>query len=784
MKKLKLILIFQIMIYTYAIAQNITVSGQFRNKEHLPLDFITVSLFNKDNLLLLYQMTAEDGNFQFSIEPNKFYKLNATLLGNQLYKTEFIAYENLDLGSIELDNSILLTEVVVDSRKKNLEKKIDRLKFNVESTSLSYGGDALDVLKKTPNLSVQGDELSFIGKSSMRLLINNKVINLSGIDLVNYLKTISSDKIKYIEVITNPPAKYEVEGNSGLINIVLKKSDSNAWNNSARLLYNQSSYTSGRILNNWDYNNRNLSFYNNLSYGNGSYKINEDMSTYAEKVNLLQSSESRQKYGDLSIKSGLNYRFKRNLISLDYIYINNNPHTNERNDLLIRNIKGNDTDSIVYSKGDDDIKTKIHSANLNSTLKFDTIGKELYMELDYLKYKKNSGRNFGSNINPNEVLLNEHNQNNQNIDNISFKADLTIPLLWSLFEFGGKLSKTKSKNKSLYFNEASGNNFFSYKEQNEAIYVNLSKSFNDKIETKIGLRGEFSQTEGYSYSNNQKNKNNYFELFPSFYFLYKINENNSISFTYGRRINRPPYNYLDPFRWVTDSYTYTEGNPFLKPSFTNNIEFSYVHSNFYNSLYYSDVLKGFGQITVLEDEITRKTIFDNYFKSHQIGYIGSYTYSKLTWLNSVNSVYLAYINSKSISDITDYRISGFNKDLSTVNDIFFDKNKNFILNLSYWVYFKGLADLRRYSTMGQFDISFKMLFLDKKLQFSFSGEDLFKSNYPLYTRYTNSTKVTYHNYYDSKRFVFSLTYKLGQKINQKIKKKNFGVEEEERRISY
>ena len=140
-----------------------------------------------------------------------------------LFTISFFSYAQVkENDSINKIVETQIQEVEILAKKKLIERKVDRLVFNVENSISATGGDALDALKVTPGLKVQNDQISMIGKGNMLVLINDRPTQLTGDDLISYLKTLKSDEIKKIEVITNPPSKYTAEGNSGVLNIICK----------------------------------------------------------------------------------------------------------------------------------------------------------------------------------------------------------------------------------------------------------------------------------------------------------------------------------------------------------------------------------------------------------------------------------------------------------------------------------------------------------------------------------------------------------------------------------
>ena len=409
------------------------------------------------------------------------------------------------------------------------------------------------------------------------------------------------------------------------------------------------------------------------------------------------------------------------------------------------------------------------------------------INLDYFKFKNDDNRIFNT-IN----LLSANNTSLQDIQNYSAKIDFEHPLKWINLSYGGKLSFIKTQNNVNYFDTTLGtpifdptqSNEFNYDENTQAIYLNGTKKLNEKWETQLGFRLENTQTEGVSKTLNQKNTNSYAKLFPTFYLTYTPNEKNSFSINYNKRINRPSYNRLNPFRWYSNPFSYTEGNPFLQPSFSNNLELNYTfNDNWSNSIYYSHTDNGFEQITIVDNtDNIQKTIAQNFFKTTIIGISESYTYNKLKWLSSTFSFDWNYSKSESLIPITNQNLNGSNAYFSTSNDFNLNKNKTLLFNFSYWYNFKGTSDLDKNNAYSQLDASIKYFAFDKKLQISFNANDILSTNRPIYTSFTNNIQIDYKNYYDVRLFRLSLVYKFGNK-NINVEKKEVGNQEEKERTN-
>lgn len=762
------------------------VKGIFHTLNDKPIEYILVTFYKNDSTAVKQCLTDNDGRFEVDIAKGE-YLVQAKTFGTKINEFKLNVLSSIDLGIINVNPVLELEGIEVVYKKKILERKVDRVVFNVENSILALSGDAYDVLKTTPNVKVENNTISIIGKSSLRVMINGNLINYNGDDLVGYLKTISSDRIKNIEIITNPPSQYEAEGNSGLINIILKSNIKNSWNGSTRAVYTQTSHSSGNIFENINFSTDKFSMSSNISYGLGNTGSTENMNTYNNKQIWSQNSLIKNKLNNLSINLTTEYEISsRFLIGGSYTFIKNKPkNTNSNTYNFVNNITLL-SDSSVYSRSYQNNEIKNHAYNIYGKIKLDSLGKNITININHYNYFNNNNRYLKT---KHEEILEDDmfNSNMQKVNNISSKIDVSLPFMWGKISFGSKYSLFNAKNFSNEYKYKDKNNIkdqFNYIERNQAIYTTFEKSFwNKKLNLQIGVRAEFTQTIGESKSNKSKKENKYWEIFPTAYILYTLNDHSNIALSYGRRINRPNFSYLNPFKWVNNPYYYSEGNPFLKPSFTNNIELNYIYKNLYSSIYYYDINDGFGQITTVIDKNSQKTIFENYYKLHEIGILETYNFNYFKWLSSYNSINISYINSHSISNITDYKLSGFNFNFSTSNDFYLNKDRTFIININYWQYFKGITDLKEYSPFSQLDMSVKILLAKKRLQVSLACNDILKTNYPTYTRYTNQTKVTYRNYYDLRCFIFSLTYKFGGQIKKKSNSTKFGDNDDEQRIS-
>ena len=797
MKKRHLLSLLLIILFQNQVFSQIKISGQIKNEKNNPVEFIEIQLQNKDSIIFKSELTNAEGKFIIETEKGE-YSLLVRQLGVIYHKQKISVSEDTYIDIINItEKTQQLQEVVITSKKKFIERKVDRLIFNVENSISASGGDAIDALKITPSIRVQNDKITMIGKNGMGIMIDDKLIQLSGDDLINFLKTISSENIKNIEVITTPPAKYSAEGNSGLVNIKLKKTKNNSWNASLNSAYKQATYATGSVVGNFNYQKDKISIFSNLNYSNGATAPVETSKIYYP--NQLWSNKSNRKdlVNNINGRIGIDYQISKKLsMGVQYLGSNSKPNIDENNLTTITN-NINQINSFIKTNANNKRRNYANSLNWHTVYAIDTIGTKISTDFDYFNYNSLDDRIFKSNtldsfgnITPNSYIS-ANNKNENNFSNYSCSIDVEMPLKWINLSYGGKISFNKNNSNVSYFDLTNGNpifeqsqsNQFKYDENVGALYFSGTKQISQKWETQIGLRMESTKTNGVSNTLNQENSNNYSKFFPTGYITYKHSENNIFSLNYSKRINRPSFFSLNPFRWYSNPFSYSEGNPFLQPSYSHNLEFVFTRKqNWENKIYISKTNNGFSQITLVDSNTNiQSTKYSNSFDTEIIGLSESYTFDKINFWESYNTLDLSYSKTSSLLSFTNQNREGINTYFSTNNSFFFNKQKTIILNLNFWLSPNGVSDLDKSTASNQLDLALKCLLLNKDLQVSFIVNDLTSSNRPTYISYSNNLQQEYKNYYDNRFFKLSITYKFGNK-NINVDKRGFGNDEEKSRV--
>ena len=765
-----------------------------------PIEFSNVIIKDQNDKIVEGTTTGEQGIFKLKAQEGT-YTLTISFLGYDDWNKEIMIDKNQDLGAITLSESkSQLGEVVVTVEKPVIEKKVDRLVFNVENSIAASGGNALDALRKTPGVMVQDDKITMIGKGSIAVLIDDRIVQLSGEELVIFLRSIASDDIKSIEVITTPPAKYDAEGTGGLINIQYKKGRRDTWNNSVRATSRQATYPAYFIGNTFSYNKNKLRVLISADAKKGSRAYMNHSYIFYDKETRFRKLDKKYKNDYFSGRFGLDYDLSKNAsVGIQYAGSIRNGNINDQN--LTRDRYNHDLslkDSIA-SGGIEDRDFNNHSLNLHYIQQLDSIGRKLSVDLDYFTYQSSKDRNFTSNTfdsirnKIDSLFLSANNTGDQKINNYSAKIDMEHPTTWAKISYGAKVSFSHTDNSVRYFDttipstripDDQQSDDFDYTENTQAAYFDLAKEFGKKWEAKLGLRVEHTQTKGVSKLEGEKRRE-YVQWFPIFYLLHTINDKHSISANYNRRINRPGFWALNPFRFYLDQTSYVEGNPSLQPSFTDKIELSHTYKNkLISSASFFVTTDGFAQVTT-PIESTKQQIFkyENYYTMYQYEISEVYTFSPSSWWKSQNQVNLYYSQSKVDNTINALLQNGLGLYLSTNNSFTLNKKKTIKGEVNFlWNYPEKSHIYKINKPYYSLDLGLKMLFLNKKLDCSIALNDIFKTRIVSNMVIINDVTQEFNQYYDTKSIKVSLKYNFGNKTIS-VKEREFGNEEEQNRTN-
>jgi hypothetical protein len=585
-------------------AQNYSIGGTI-NSAFKPVDAATIWLLKSDSAKLNHQICGKDGRFLLKDLKEGIYIISIQAVGNEIYFSPAISLNEsnpqIDLQTINLKQKAELSDVVVTSKKPFIEQQIDKTVINVDASPTNTGLSAYDILEKTPGVVVDKDgNISLKGKGGVMVMIDGKPSYLNAQDLANFLKNLPSTSLDQIEVMTNPPAKYDASGNSGIINFKTKKSKIKGFNTSVTIGGGMGKYPKANESINLNYRTGKVNVFANYSYSyNKRYHTLDLTRNFRDSISgainsrFIQQSDMLSEYHSHYFKTGMDfYASKKTTLGFS-VNGNFSPGTNANNNTTDIYNAANKLQNKTFTNSNSENTWTNYGANLNMTTKLDTAGRELSANLDYIHYHSLSDQMFvntfydddGNKTNDDEILRG----NLPGTINIySGKIDYTHPLKHNAkIEAGLKSSYVETDNIANYDSLLNGKwivdegktNHFLYKENINAAYISASKQLNKKWSAQIGLRLENTISNGNQLKTNQTFKRDYTQLFPTAYISYAMNDKNQFNINYGRRIQRPDYGDLNPFYYFLDKYTYEVGNPYLKPQFSHNIELVHSYKN-------------------------------------------------------------------------------------------------------------------------------------------------------------------------------------------------------------
>lgn len=586
-----------------AFAQNAkspgTISGKLVNDQSAAMDYATISLLRaKDSTVVKGTLTNDAGAYSFdNIKPGD-YIIKATTVG---YTAAMSAAFTVNTEAVNVPllktraNVKALNTVTITSTRPLIERKIDRTVMNVENSVMAAGNTAMEILERAPGVTVDKDDnISLKGKQGVTVMINDKLTYLTSTQLASLLRSTDGTTIQSIEIITNPSAKYDAAGNSGIINIKLKKNKQAGTNGSATAGVGRNSRVRDNLSLNLNHKQGNLNLFGTFSHGdNPRYRdfgierviTNGGTNTYFSQVSQMPQTNH---YNNFNIGADLDLTAKHTIGVVVNGYKNSENDGNYNHTNIGR--QPGVADSSLTTNSVINQSYKNYAINLNDRLKLDTVGQELSVDLDYSKFNNNTNADYNTDYflpdgTKQHAPLLLRNQTPSTIEIYSGKADYAKPLSKTVrFEAGVKFSSVKTDNdlqaqKSNggdYFNDASRSNRFIYTEKIDAGYVNLNKQYKSGS-IQLGVRTEYTQSNGNLMGSTPVDRS-YLNFFPSVFLNQTLSKKNELNFSYSRRIDRPGYDDLNPFIYYLDPYTYSAGNAFLKPQYTNNFELGYVYN--------------------------------------------------------------------------------------------------------------------------------------------------------------------------------------------------------------
>jgi len=774
-------------------SQTYRLKGRVVDDSKNPIEFVNVLLLNSpDSSYVAGDVSKETGEFVFSSLNRGDYILKLSIIGYENISISVSLTNNRELSDIVLsDASVSLNEVVLTSARPIIRREIDRVVFDVEASPALQGTNGLEVLRRTPGLLLENNGLSIIGKGGVIVLINDRETKMSGDELMDLLRTYRSEEIAGVEVITTPPAKYQAEGNSGIINIRLKKARKEYIGGSVSASRSFSEYSSNYVSVNLNFNNKRVSAFLNLTGGFGEFGYLETYERLFPTQVWRSRWDTKAKNNNLSYRGGVDYELDNNYtIGVHVSGSNKVGNRNIHNESVIR-MSGYNTDvidSLLVSKGVNRSPREQLNVNVHLDKVFDEQGKKMAFDVDYLNYKRGENYDFNSMTTTpqNEVISGSifgyNRDSERNLKAVTSSLDFTLPFSSFTLTTGARYSLANTDYYAYYYDGEIPEQYndFTYKENIGALYVDAMKEFSKKVTLKLGLRGEYTNTKGIS--GNNEHTENYFKLFPTFYFLYRPQADHALNMTFSNRISRPAYNMVDPFITYQNKYTSFTGKADLKPSYSYNAEIGYTfRNNLSANVFYSYLTDGIGQLSDTDVETSSTfTMWDNFYKEHKGGFNMSYTFRQWSWLTSYIQQGVNYSFSESDSNLTEPDGSGWNYYLNLRNTIYLNKKKNLIGELS------GSYNSKRYMQLLIIDptyvvsVGLRYTLWNNKVNIGVNADNIFQSANSKAKGVYNGVEMRSNNTYWYRTFRLAISYNFGSEIS--AKRRNYSSTDLQRRF--
>lgn len=603
-----------------------SIKGLVIDKDNAPVPFATVSYYNaEDSAFVGGTYTEMEGDFIIENLQSGTYYLKISFTG---YVTSYSAPITIsdtksieDLGSIQLrEESQMLDEVLVQAMQNSVINKGDRLEMNVSNTMLASEQNAYEVVKEAPGVTVdhQGS-LKLNGKEGVKVVIDGRDTYVKGEELKSFLESMPAESIQKIEVMNNPSAKFEAEGSAGVINICMKKNYKKGFNGMIYSNYTRSQINEYALGANLNYMKGNWNTFANINLDRGGRFREMDISrtflTNGNTTRFNQKGEDvRRKYIP-SLQTGFDYQINENQsigMFANLSYKSGRQYWNTAGELL----DGNPASDVQIASNNDFWSTSLDQKfNLHYEAKLDSSGSSLMANLDYVVLEDQTDSRFDNaytfinSENSDREIFTAYNPTRYEI--LAARLDYTQPLL-SLkgkWEAGMKISNVVSDHKLNFFklindkevSYSERDNYFTYKENIYAAYSSINSQLNEHWSVQLGLRAEYTDSEGFSKTTYEGVRQSYLDLFPSLFITQKVNDDYELSYSYSRRINRPRYKHLNPYRFYIDPYTSIQGNPQMRPQYTDSYKITQTFFRKYNLILGYDASVDFiGEVPLID----------------------------------------------------------------------------------------------------------------------------------------------------------------------------------------
>jgi outer membrane receptor protein involved in Fe transport len=792
---------------------------QILNDQKLPVENATVELLlGKDSSLVKAAISDKNGHTEFdNLSPATY----IVKISGVNYATTYTSPFNIDSTKISTSlpavtliakGATQMQAVTVTAKKPFIQKLNDRIVVNVDASAVNAGSSAMDILERSPGVTIdQNDIISLRGKAGVIIMIDGKTTAMSGADLANYLKGLPSNAIDRIDLITNPSAKYDAAGNSGIIDIRMKKDQRFGTNGTLTAGYGQGVYPKANAGTTLNYRNKKINVFGNYNYAYREFLNHLIINRNFYKNGVFQGSDDKDNYAAMVLNShtarfGADFFPSKKTIIGFVVNSNFNSFTRNGNVNTIVNDKQFKPDFtfLTSNTNDDHFSNSVANINLKHTI--DSNGREFTADIDYGVFNNTSlSRTASSFYELNGTPKREDDILDGDQDGKLIlrtgKFDYVHPLKkGSKVEAGFKTSYVSSDNDAKFYNvypsgsepDLTKTNRFFYKEYNNAGYVNYSKEYK-KFNFQLGLRGEQTNIKTRQVKADRRFDNDYFRLFPSAFFNYKLTDDKTVGLSVSRRIDRPGYHSLNPFLFQVDATIYATGDPLLKPQMTWSYELSYTLKNLNFTLGYShsidpqntvlskilDVIPTF-EIKPGQDSNITVQIPVNLQSSDYVGITATAPVKVNKWWNMINNFNLYYNHFNGNLGGSQLNNGSPAANIRTNNSFTFKNGWGAELNANLNT--GGRSGYMVSKAQWGVAIGAQKTVMKGKGTVRFNMTDIFWTNLPKATiTYEGSYVENWHAYRDTRVANLSFTYRFGNNKIQSARRRTTASEEERQR---
>ncbi len=786
--------------------QKASVKGNVTDNSNKALAAATVSLLQAtDSSLVKAAISDGGGKFDIPVSKTGNYLLAYSLVGfEKNYSPVFSVSEGQTVTAKTVTLSPVVSKlqgVTITSKKPMIEVRADKTVFNVEASINATGSNALELLQKSPGIQVDNNEnISMKGKTGVRVYVDGKMMQLDTKDLAAYLKSINSNDIEAIEMISNPSAKYDASGNAGIVNIRLKKNKKFGTNGSANLGFVQGVTPKGNGSVNLNYRDKKVNLFSNVGVNVGDYqnilklyRIQKDTLYNQKSINTNSNKSINIKAGAdyfINSKSTIGVMATTNFGESEFTSVSKTPITYQPTGEFIKTLE-------ALNK----VPGNRTNANFNVNYRYaDTSGREINFDGDYGLFR-GTGRSYQPNNyygGNNNLLYSIINRNSTptDIDIYTAKLDVEQRLGKGKIGYGAKTSFVTTKNTFDFFNDNSSgvpvkildrSNSFTYKENVNAAYVNYQRQLNTKWSLQAGVRAEQTNSDGTltradgTVQADNRVKRDYLDFFPSAALTWNAHKKHAFNLTFSRRIDRPTYQDLNPFENKLDELTYEKGNAFLRPQYTNSVELTHTFLGMINTTV------GYSHVKDYATQVTDTTGNATYVQQQNLATqriinfnIGSPLPIK-KWWNGYANIWYNYqlfdgaIGNKALSvNIPSY--GAYMQHSFTLGHDYTAELNGYFNGPSVW------GATWRTKSQGGVDVGLQKSILQKKATIKISATDIFRTSPWSAVSDFGGSYIKGSGSWESRTFRINFNWRFGSNQIKNSRDRKTGLESEAKRI--